>query len=166
MFRPLLHPMFHPAPPHPPSVVARQHHVPHFARRLCGVQYNVWVLSLDRVTAHRKLLFKRVLEKPTLTKFTMVTRTVAAEFMLLIVQHQDPAGLLNELLPDDGKVWRHWKATILEQLRHRSDESILFESKVAGLDGFMEKQDLLRLLYNDAWVAYNGSKDYLQVKSS
>ena len=128
--------------------------------------YNAWVSSSDRVTTHRKLLFERVLEKPTLTKFTMGTRTVAAVFMLLIVQHQDPAGLLNELLPDDGKVWRHWKATILEQLRHRSDESILFESNVAGLDGFMEKQDLLRLLYNDARVAYNGSKDYLQVKSS
>jgi hypothetical protein len=119
--------------------------------------YNAWLSSLDKEKIHRKLVFERVLENPTLTKYTLGTRTTAVVFMLLVLQPQDPTGLLNELLPNDTKVWKQWKATILEQLRHPRDQSFLSESKIGDLDGFtQQEQDLLHLLYEDARAAYNG----------
>jgi hypothetical protein len=128
--------------------------------------YNAWISSLDKEKIHRKLLFKRVLENPTLTKYTLGTRTTAVVFILLALQLQDPTGLLNELLPNDTKVWKQWKATILEQLRHHNDQSFLSETKVGDLEGFtQQEQVLLELLYDDARAAYNGYRDHLRVDS-
>ena len=128
--------------------------------------YNAWLSSSAKEKMHQRLLFEKVLEHPTLTRYTLGTRTTAVVFILLVLQPQDPTGLLNELLPDDTKVWRRWKATILEQLRDRSDQSFLFERRVGDLDGFtQQKQDLLRLLYDDAGAAYNAYRDYLQIDS-
>ncbi|KAH0840281.1 hypothetical protein J3R83DRAFT_1289 [Lanmaoa asiatica] len=39
--------------------------------------YNAWLSSLDKEKIHRKLLFERVFENPTLTKYTLGTRTAA-----------------------------------------------------------------------------------------
>lgn len=128
--------------------------------------YNYWLSSLDKEKIHRRMLFERVLENPRLTKYTLGTRTTAAVFTLLVLQLQDPTRLLNELLPNDTKVWRHWKAVILEQLRHHRDQAFLSGSMVGDLDGFtQQEQELLRLLYDDARAAYNGYKDYLQADS-
>jgi hypothetical protein len=128
--------------------------------------YNAWLSSLDKEKIHRKLLFERVLENPTMTKYTLGTRTTAVVFMLLVLRLQDPTGLLNELLPNDTKVWRQWKATILERLRQSNGQCFLSESKVGGLDGFtQQEQILLELLYDDARAAYNGYRDYLRVDS-
>ena len=127
--------------------------------------YNIWISS-DKEKIHRKFLFDRVLENPSLTKYTLGTHTTAVVFTLLVLRSQNPTGLLNELLPNDTKVWRQWKATILELLRHPSDKSLLFETKVGALDGFtQQEQDLLELLYDDARAAYNGYSHYLQVDS-
>ncbi|KAG8219034.1 hypothetical protein J3R82DRAFT_4790 [Butyriboletus roseoflavus] len=112
-----------------------------------SASYNIWLSSLDKEKIHQKLLFERVLETPTLTKYT-------------------PTKLLNELLPNDTNVWRQWKATILDQLPHPSDKSILFEGKVRDLDGFTQReQALLELLYDDARAAYNGYSNYIGVDS-
>ncbi|KAF8555369.1 hypothetical protein OG21DRAFT_1507778 [Imleria badia] len=128
--------------------------------------YNAWLSSLDKEKIHQKLVFEGVLENPTLAKYTLGTRTAAVTFMLLVLQPHDPAGLLNEFLPNDTKVWRQWKATILEQLRHPRDQSFLSESKLRERDEFtQEEQDLLNLLYEDARAAYNGYRDYLRVDS-
>ncbi|KAF8555636.1 hypothetical protein OG21DRAFT_1460662 [Imleria badia] len=126
--------------------------------------YNAWLSSLDKEKIHRKLVFERVLENPTLTKYTLGTRTTAVVFMLLVLQPQDSTRLLNELLPNDTKVWKQWKATVLEQLRHPRDQSFLSESKLGDLDRFTQQQrDLLHLLFEDARAAYNGYRDYLGV---
>ncbi|KAH0840291.1 hypothetical protein J3R83DRAFT_1300 [Lanmaoa asiatica] len=125
--------------------------------------YNAWLSSLDKEKIHRKLLFERVFENPTLTRYTLGTRTTAVVFILLVLRLQDPTALLNELLPNDTKVWRQWKATILEQLRRPGDKSFSFERKVGDLDGFtLQEQDLLELLCDDARAAYNGYMDYLR----
>ena len=125
--------------------------------------YNAWLSSLDKEKIHRKLLFGGVLENPTLTKYTLGTRTTAVVFMLLVLQLQNPTALLNELLPNDTKVWKQWKATILEELRHPNNQSFLSDTKVGHLDGFtQQEQVLLELLYDDARSAYNGYRDYLR----
>ncbi|KAN0097011.1 hypothetical protein V8E55_001457 [Tylopilus felleus] len=126
--------------------------------------YNAWLSSLDEEKIHRRMLFEGVLENPTLTKYTLGTRTSAVVFILLVLRPQDPTKLLNELLPNDTKVWKVWKATILEQLHQPMNESFLSDSKLGGVDGFtQQEQDLLCLLYEDARAAYNGYRDYLPV---
>ncbi|KAI9569301.1 hypothetical protein HD554DRAFT_2171446 [Boletus coccyginus] len=128
--------------------------------------YNSWLSSLDKEKIHRKILFDRVLENPTLTKYTLGTRTTAVVFILLVLQLQDPTGLLNELLPNDTKVWREWKTTILAQLRHSNDQPFQFGGRVGDLGGFTQQEkDLLGMLYEDAKAAYDGYKDYLRVDS-
>ena len=128
--------------------------------------YSTRISSLNEEMIHQKLLFERVLENPTLTKYTLGTRTTAVVFTLLVLRPQDPMKLLNELLPNDTKVWREWKATISEQLRHPDGQSFLSESKLGDLDGFaQQEQDLLHLLYEDARAAYNGYMDYLRTDS-
>ena len=74
--------------------------------------------SLGEEKIHRKLLFERMLENPTLTKYTFGTRA-------RLQWHS--SGSLDELLPNDTKVWWQWKAAIPEQL-HR------------GLDGFTRQE--------------------------
>ncbi|KAF8549364.1 hypothetical protein OG21DRAFT_603744 [Imleria badia] len=125
--------------------------------------YNAWLSSLDKEKIHWKLVFERVFKSPTLTKYILGTRTTAAVFMLLAFQPEDPTGLLNELLPNDTKVWKQWKATILERLRHPHDQ-FSSESEIGDLDGFTEQErHLLGLLYEDARAAYRGYSDALQV---
>ena len=128
--------------------------------------YNVWLSSSDKEQIHQKLLFQQVLENPKLAKYTLGTRTTAVVFMLLVLQLGDPTAMLNELLPNDTKVWIKWKKTILEQLRHPNDESFLSESKVSYSDELTEQEgDLLGLLYEDARAAYRGYTDYFQSDS-
>ena len=128
--------------------------------------YNAGLSLSDKEKIHRKLLFEGVLESPTLSKYTLGTRTSAVVFMLLVLQLQDPMKLLNELLPNDTKVWREWKATISEQLRHPRDQTFLSEGKLVDLDGFtQQEQDLLELLYDDARAAYDGYGGYLRAGS-
>ncbi|KAF8549367.1 hypothetical protein OG21DRAFT_1515296 [Imleria badia] len=128
--------------------------------------YNAWMVSWNKEKIHQKLIFESVLENPRLTKYTLGTRTTAAVFMLLVLQPEDPMGLLNELLPNDTKVWKQWKAAILEQLRQPCNQYFLSESRIGDLDGFtQQEQELLHLLYADARAAYNGYMDYLRVDS-
>jgi len=128
--------------------------------------YNARLSSQDKGKMDRKLLFENVLGNPRLTKYTLGTRTSAVVFMLLVLQLQDPTALLNELLPNDTKVWKQWKATIMENLRHLNDKSLQFGGKVSNLDGFTrEEKALLEVLYGDARAAYDGYRDYLRADS-
>ena len=125
--------------------------------------YSVWLSSLDKEKIHRKMLFDRVLQNPTLTKYTLGTRTTAVVFMLLVLQLSDPKALLNELLPNDTKVWKQWKMTIVEWLHNPNEQS--FGGKAGDLNAFAQQErDLLGLLFEDARSAYNGYKDYLRVE--
>ena len=126
--------------------------------------YNARISSMDKEKIHQKLLFERVFENPTLTRYTLGTRTTAVVFILLVLQVPDPRRLLDELLPNDTKVWKQWKATILERLRQPNDESFQLAGKVGDLSGFTQQEkDLLGRLYEDARAAYNGYRDYLRV---
>ncbi|KAG9317849.1 hypothetical protein JVU11DRAFT_2075 [Chiua virens] len=128
--------------------------------------YNARISSMDKEKIHQKLLFEDVFQNPMLTKYTLGTRTTAVVFILLVLGLQDPTGLLDELLPNDTKVWRQWKAMILEQLRHRKDEYRQFGAQGGDLNGFTEQEkNLLNTLLEDARAAYNGYCDYLRADS-
>jgi hypothetical protein len=128
--------------------------------------YNTRLSAQDKEKMDRKLLFENVLDNPRLTKYTLGTRTSAVVFILLVLQLQDPTAILNELLPNDTKVWKQWKATIVEKLGHPNDKSLQFGGKVGDLDGFTrEEKALLDVLYGDARAAYDGYRDYLRADS-
>ncbi|KAG9317848.1 hypothetical protein JVU11DRAFT_2074 [Chiua virens] len=138
-----------------------------FLASLCvSALYNTRLSSLDKEKIHQKLMFERIFQNPMLTKYTLGTRTTAVVFMLLVLKLQDPTALLNELLPNDTKVWKQWKATILDWLRHPGAQSSQLGRKVGDMNGFTQQEkELLECLYEDARAAYDGYRDYLQVDS-
>ncbi|KAG9310365.1 hypothetical protein JVU11DRAFT_9498 [Chiua virens] len=117
--------------------------------------YNMCLSAFDRESIQRRILLNEVLEKPLVTKYTLTTRTAAAVFALLVLSPEDPCNLLNALLPNDTKVWRKWKESILQRLLLQ--EELHFEEADWNLEGYSQQEkDLLRSLYGDAQAAYNG----------
>ena len=124
--------------------------------------YNAWLSSMDNEKVHRKILSEQVFRNARLSKYTLGTRTSTVVFALLVLQPEDPTGLMNQLLPNDTKVWKRWKETILEQLlRHQNNQSFHLSGNVDHLDRFtQEEKDLLAVLYKDAQAAYDRYRDY------
>ena len=109
----------------------------------------------------RKLLFDILKLRPSmLTKFSLGTRTQMAVFVLLTLRSNDPAKILDLLLPNDTKVWKRWKGIVLEKLKElERDGEFSFEDDSGDEDG-KEKQ-LLKTLCGDAMDAYRA---YLDLK--
>ena len=116
--------------------------------------YNLWLSSLAK-GIERDILLNNVLAKPVLTKHILGTRTTMVVFILLVLQVEEPSKVLNELLPNDTKVWKQWKRTIVPRLV--SGEKLEWANSDWELDGFtLEEKSLLETLYGDAQAAYTG----------
>ncbi|KAF8416787.1 hypothetical protein L210DRAFT_3493772 [Boletus edulis BED1] len=125
--------------------------------------YNSWLSSLDKEKIQRDILLNSVLEKPVLTKYTLGTRTAMVIFSLLVLQPEEPAKILDELLPNDTKVWRQWKETIVRRLLNK--EKLEFADANWELTGFSQQENsLLETLYGDAQAAYGGYVQYAASK--
>ncbi|KAG9053271.1 hypothetical protein FS842_008407, partial [Serendipita sp. 407] len=85
---------------------------------VCSWVYNCYLSSIDKEEVQRGMLMSKVLEigKPGLKKYTFAKRTTAVVFLLLILQPQDNEGILNELLPNNTKIWKIWKEQVLKRL--------------------------------------------------
>ncbi|KAH0840293.1 hypothetical protein J3R83DRAFT_1302 [Lanmaoa asiatica] len=117
--------------------------------------YNSWLSSLDKEKIQRDILLNSVLEKPVLTRYCFGTRTSMVVFVLLVLEPEEPNKILNELLPNDTKVWRHWKETIVRRLVDK--EKLEFGDSDWELNGFSQQErSLLETLYGDAQAAYGG----------
>ncbi|KAF8555343.1 hypothetical protein OG21DRAFT_1410960 [Imleria badia] len=125
--------------------------------------YNSWLSSLDKEKIQRDILLDSVLEKPVLTKYSLGTRTTMVIFVLLVLHPEDPTKILNELLPNDTKVWMQWKVTIVRRLLNK--EKLEFVDVDWELDGFSQQErSLLGTLYGDAQAAYGGYAQYAASK--
>jgi hypothetical protein len=121
--------------------------------------YNSWLSSLDKEMIQREILINNVLEKPKLTKYLLGTRTTMVVFVLLVLQPEEPTKLLNELLPNDTKVWMKWKSTITERLLNK--EELHFTTTDWNHSGFTtDEKNLLETLLKDAQSAYDGFVQY------
>ena len=97
-----------------------------------------------------------------MTKYNLGTRTTMVVFVLLVLQPEDPTKILNELLPNDTKVWSEWKETIVRRLLSKKFEFVEADWE---LDGFnQEERSLLETLYGDARAAYGGYVEYTASK--
>jgi len=125
--------------------------------------YNSWLSSLDKEKIQRDILLNSVLEKPVLSKYHLGTRTTMVVFVLLVLQPEEPTKILNELLPNDTKVWRQWKETIVRRLLDK--EKLEFVDADWELDGFsLQEKSLLEVLYGDAQAGYGGYVHYAASK--
>jgi len=116
--------------------------------------YNLWLSSLDKEKVQRDLLFQEVLEKPSMTKYWLGTRTRMVVFVILVLGPEEPMKLLEELLPNDTKVWRKWRATIVEKLANKDKGKLRFQQSewdIATLS--KDEKKLLKTLYEDAEAA-------------
>ena len=117
--------------------------------------YNLWLSSFNKESIQRKMLMG-VLDTPTLTKFTLGTRTSMAVFVLLALNAEKPEEVLNHLLPNDTEVWKRWKSAILERLKSGKELRFHESDWNDPTDG-----NLLKMLYNDAQEAYEGFEEHM-----
>lgn len=125
--------------------------------------YNSWLSSLDKEKIQRDILLDSVLQKPILTKYCLGTHTTMVVFVLLVLQPEEPNKILDDLLPNDTKVWRHWKEKIVRRLLDK--EKLEFVDSDWDLQGFnQEERSLLETLYRDTQSAYGGYAQYTAFK--
>lgn len=121
--------------------------------------YTSWLSSFDKSEIQRRLLVDVVLKRPVMTKYMLGTRTTMAVFVLLALKPSDPAKVLDDLLPNDTKVWRSWKSIILSRLQ--DGEKMHFEPGDWNDGSFNGSEStLLKILLGDAQAAYDGYCDH------
>ena len=117
--------------------------------------YNSCLSAFDKEKIQQRILLDEILEGPSLKKYTLTTRTAAVVFALCVLSPEDPSKILEAYLPNDTKVWRKWKETVLQRLRRK--EELHFVEEDWNLPGYTGKErDLLHSLYGDAQAAYDG----------
>ena len=117
--------------------------------------YNSFLSAFDREKIQRGILLEEILQNPSLKKYILPTRTAGVVFSLCALSPEDPSKILEAYLPNDTKVWRKWKETVLQRLRLK--EELHFEDKDWNLPECTDpERKLLRSLYGDAQAAYDG----------
>jgi len=126
--------------------------------------YNSCLSAFDKEKIQQRILMDEILKQTVLKKYTLTTRTAAVVFALCVLSPEDPSKILEAYLPNDTKVWRKWKETVLEQLRKKE---LSFEEKDWNLSEYTSKEtDLLRSLYGDAQDAYDGFAKFVDSKKT
>ena len=117
--------------------------------------YNSCLSSFDKEKIQQRILLDDILRKPSLTKYILTTRTSAVVFALCVLSPEDPSKILEAYLPNDTKVWRKWKETVLQRLRAKG--VLHFTDADWNLPGYTaQERKLLCSLYGDAQAAYDG----------
>ncbi|EGO20227.1 hypothetical protein SERLADRAFT_452932 [Serpula lacrymans var. lacrymans S7.9] len=126
--------------------------------------YNSWLSSLDKAKLQRDMLIEKVLNKPPMKKYELGTRTAMVVFVILALgkQLEEPRKLLESLLPNDTKVWKRWKDTVLERLKMGGE--ICFQKDEWDVEGYSESErNLLKTLYEDAEAAWRTHRKRSQI---
>lgn len=123
--------------------------------------YNLWLSSFDKEAIQLRILKDNILRHPKLTKYMLGTRTSMAVFVLLVLQAdvEEAGKIMDVLLPNDTKVWRKWKATVISRIK--SGKGFEIDVPDWELPQFTAKEkELLNTLFNDARDAYHGFRRY------
>ena len=117
--------------------------------------YNSILSSFDKEKIQQRILLDEVLDKPSLTKYILTTRTTAVVFVLCVLSPDEPRKFLDAYLPNNTKVWGQWKGTVVRKLDEK--EELHFTDADWNLKGYTdEERELLKSLYGDAKAAYEG----------
>jgi len=123
--------------------------------------YNSWLSSFDMEEIQRHALWNEILQTPSYRKYGWSTRTSAIVFALCVLSRtEDPSRFLEAYLPNNTKVWKKWKETLLGQLR---DKKVLqFKQADWDLEDYSDaEKNLLETLYRDAQDAYDASQSFI-----
>ncbi|KAH7922978.1 hypothetical protein BV22DRAFT_1036887 [Leucogyrophana mollusca] len=117
--------------------------------------YNSYLSSLDKEKIQREILMKHVLLNPPMKKYMLGTRSAMAVFVLLVLEPAEPLQLLDEFVPNETRVWRKWKDTVVQRVATK--EKLHFEASDSDIEGFTgEEKKLLGTLFSDTQGAYDG----------
>ena len=120
--------------------------------------YNLILSTFDKEKTQQRILLHNILGDPSLTKYALTTRTSAVVFALCVLAPDDPRKFLDAYLPNDTKVWRKWKETVLQKLP--ANEELRFTGADMNLGRSTdEERELLSTLYEDARAAHKGYRD-------
>ena len=119
--------------------------------------HNMWLSSLNKENIQRRILMEEILRQPKLTRYIFPNRTSTVVFVLLASHSEKLEKLMNDLLPNETKVWEKLKATVIERLGE--GKRLEFQpSEWKDLDFSPEERSLLETLYKDAssaWYAHD-----------
>ncbi|KAI6119555.1 hypothetical protein EDD16DRAFT_1519383 [Pisolithus croceorrhizus] len=120
--------------------------------------YNLWLWSTDKEKVQRVLLMN-ILHNPPLAKYILGTRTSMVIFVLLALDMDDPADIMNFLLPPNTKAWQMWKEAVIDRLRNHEK----FEFNASDWDDSSlsdQERQMLETLFRDAQCAYEGFEQH------
>ncbi|CCL98420.1 uncharacterized protein FIBRA_00417 [Fibroporia radiculosa] len=120
--------------------------------------YNSWLSSLDKEKIQREILIKHILDNPERRKFNVTTRTALAVLVCLILSPEDPERVLQDLVPNDTKVWHRFRRGIAERMTTGKSAFTLSKSDLDDLSD--EDRRLLETLFQDAEGARKGYAEY------
>ena len=116
--------------------------------------YNLLLSTSDKEKMQRHILLDDILGKPSLKKYILPTRTSAVMFALCALSPDNPGKVLKAYLPNETKVWRRWRKTVLRRFHNK--EELHFTQGDWDLPGYSkEEKDLLQTLFRDAETAYD-----------
>ncbi|KAH7915519.1 hypothetical protein BJ138DRAFT_1141505 [Hygrophoropsis aurantiaca] len=124
--------------------------------------YNSFLASLEKEKIQADVLCD-VLNKPSMKRYELGTRTMMAVFVTLVLAPSSPIQFLNELLPNDTAVWRIWKGMVTNRIRHKTLGKLqVEEAQWPGVAMKLEENDkeLLKILLSDAKTAWDGYNSY------
>ncbi|KAI0710406.1 hypothetical protein C8T65DRAFT_695543 [Cerioporus squamosus] len=131
--------------------------------------YSSFLSSLDKESIQRRILVETVLRDPTMYKYRLRSWTAMVVFVMLVLsssQCMDPHSLrklLDDMLPNDTRVWRSWKETVVREIHLRSREGKEPVLKMSKTESAFQgpEQKLLENLYKDARSAHQAFKAYI-----
>lgn len=116
--------------------------------------YSSRVAALDNGKIQRKVLIDTILEKPRMRKYVLGTRTSMAVFTLLVLKPDNVERQLDELLPNDTKVWKIWKENVVRRLKSGEKlQSLASDDVKVHEDLSADELSLLQTLYKDVAAA-------------
>ena len=121
--------------------------------------YNLCLSALDKEKIQRRILLNEILKEPTMHKYTLPSRTAAVVFALCVLRPGDPSKILDAYLPNDTRVWREWKETILDRL-HKKEKLHFREEDWKLFEYTDEEEKLLASLYLYAQAGWDGYATY------
>ncbi|KAI6017796.1 hypothetical protein BKA83DRAFT_4534712 [Pisolithus microcarpus] len=120
--------------------------------------YKLFWWSINKEKVKTDLLMK-VLGRPCLAKFILITPVSMVIFIPLALDMDDPKDIINSFPPPNTWAWQIWKAAVIKRLWNR--KKLMFDASDCNEPSLLEgEQQVLETLFKDAQHAYEGFEQY------